>query len=134
MAALDVQVDRWTELTDTGRPTLLNSNQHTHTLLEMEPANTMPLLDKPKSPNMLMSQPTTKLLFKLLPTLDQSQLLLKLTNLSSKATLVESLPTMESAELDLTTESQSLDTDHLAARTTSLSRTHGAQAGEKADT
>jgi len=127
-------VDRWTVPTDTGKTeTLLNSNPHTPILPKTAPVLTMPLLEKPRSPHTLMSNQTHGPLYKLLPTLDQSLLPSKPTNLSSKDTLQVSLLTTESAELDLTTESQSLDTAPLEPKPMSLSRTHGAHLGEKMD-
>jgi hypothetical protein len=111
----------------------LNSNLTIHTPLLMEPANTSPQRELVKSHHSLMlpQRMLTNLRQQLL--LDQSQLLLKLTELYSNLTLQESSPA-DSAEPASTTESSPSDMELKVDKTTSSSKTHGELHGETMDT
>ena len=111
----------------------LNSNLTIHTPLLMEPANTSPQRELVKSHHSLMlpQRMLTNLRQQLL--LDQSLLLLKLTELYSNLTHQESSPA-DSAEPASTTESSPSDMELKVDKTTSSSKTHGELHGETMDT
>ena len=125
--------DLWTRLSNTLSKTHSKPNQTIHTLLLMEPANTSPQreLEKYHHSLMLPQRMLTNLRQQLL--LDQSQLLLKLTELYSNLTPQESSPA-DSAEPASTTESSPSDMELKVDKITSSSKTHGELHGETKDT
>merc|ERR1712166_738491 len=123
----DAMEDLWTTLSNTLRKTHSSSNPTTDTLLKMEnaklsnPRKLLPLLDSRMLLILLLN-------FRLHSTNLLSQLPSKPIKEPSNLTNQVSLP--QDVELNLIMVSSPLVTEHLEVSHTSLSRTHGVQAGE----
>ena len=122
----------WIMLTITLNKTHLKLNLTIHTLLLMELANTSPQRELVKLLDSKMLHQTVLLNSRLLSTFHQFQLPLKLINIPSKHTPVESLP--QDAEPILITESSPSDMELKMDKITSSLKTHGELHGEIKDT
>ena len=125
-------VEKWILLSNTSKPTKLKKNQTTDIKESMALATTMPQRESSAlKASLMFLKATLKNLRTLLPR-DQSQLPLKLIPSSSNSTVVVS-SAVKAAEPTSTTVSWLLVMELKTEKTTGLSRTHGAQAGENPD-